>query len=477
MKIRWERLTAALLAALCLLLALSACGQGGRREIHKVNWVTAPAYTAENAALPVETGNLAGCCTDGEFMYILVEQKPGEEEFPADLLRVSLAEGTAERLDGYKTRELQEEGFVNRLGPSLAPDGTLWIYEVYSVLHYDLPEDFDPERQDPGPYFAGRDDFHYLRQLDPATGREKDLIDLSDAARALNTAGFSDQTDFAVDSQGSLYLAHGGRVAVSDRRGNLLFTLEAGVFSSLIPYNSSGGALALLPDGTAGVLNTLPGGEQEVCVIDPKARGWGETRYALPGNVDLLYSGTGGFLFFYTQGGELYGWEPESETPRRLLIWTDTNLEGSVMCFAPLDGGRLAALTLQYAPPTEEGAVFYADQVGIVLLTPSDEDPNQGKAKLVYGAMLADSNLRSRISAFNRKSEDYIIELRDYAGMDASAFYALTSEDEARAVLDAADQRLRAEVAAGRPPRPLGFQPASGRLRPAGLSGGSVALD
>ena len=99
MRTAMKRMTAALLAAM-LLLGMTAC-DGKGKEVHRVNWVTAPAYLAEDVALPVETGDLLGSCTDGAYMYILADTKTGEE-VTSHLLRASLADGEAAELDGFE---------------------------------------------------------------------------------------------------------------------------------------------------------------------------------------------------------------------------------------------------------------------------------------------------------------------------------------------------------------------------------------
>ncbi len=294
MKLRLTRLLSLLLA---LLLGLTACNTGGKpREVHKVDWVTSPAYLAEDIELPVPTGDLIGCCTDGEYMYVLVDEKSGDE-IRSILFRASLADGTAEILEEYQLPEVPENAYMNRYGPTLAPDGSIWMYEAWHISYYDLPEDFDPENDSKFAYRTGFDEFLHLRQLDPATGRQKKLVDLSEAAQALGLEDAFDVTGFAVDSGGSIYLSGPDGISVLNSRGNLLFALEAATPDSGTT-SGDGGPLALLPDGSVAVLTLRPGG-REVRSINSAAKDWGAVRYTLPNGVDRIYSGTGGFLFFY----------------------------------------------------------------------------------------------------------------------------------------------------------------------------------
>lgn len=428
-----------------LLLGLTACGR--KEETRKINFQSAPAYTAEDIALPVPTGDLIGCCTDGKYMYILADEKTGEE-VRSVLCRADLEAGTAAVLEDYRSSDLPEDTVVNRLGPTLAPDGSLWLYEMWVVSTYDLPEDFDETKESKVKYRTSQEEFHHLRQLDPATGREKKLVDLSEAVRnvAEDDSGiWLDVSGFAVDGRGNVCFAKSGGAAVLDQKGDLLFTLEAAVpradFSG-----TTGGPLAALPDGTVAVLTTQPGGKREVRTIDASARGWGSGRYELPGGADLIWSGTGGFLFFYMSGGALWGWEPGAEEGRRLLSWADADLPGVVMCAAPLDDRRAAALTLTRTGVFGEDDYWYQAALRLSTLSPADKEPSDGKVRLVYGTIGTNSLQRQRVNLFNKASDRYYIELRNYAGEGVEAW------DLDRDMRSAAQKLLNAEVVSGRAP-------------------------
>ena len=149
-----HRALAALLA-LGLLPGLTACGE--KEEARKLLFQSAPAYTAEDIALPVPAGDLIGCCTDGKYMYILADEKAGEDARSV-LCRADLDAGTAAVMEDYRASDVPEDAAVNRLGPTLAPDGTLWLYEIWTVSTYDLPEGFDETKESRGRYLASRED-------------------------------------------------------------------------------------------------------------------------------------------------------------------------------------------------------------------------------------------------------------------------------------------------------------------------------
>ena len=440
MKRRSKRLATVLLAAI-LLLGLTACGEKGATD--RINWVTAPAYTAEEIALPVETGDLTGCCTDGTYMYILADEKV-EKEVHSVLCRVLLANGTAEEMDGYQPSNIPENTAVSRLGPVLAPDGTLWLYEIWYVSSYDLPEDFDGETDVKGKYLDYREEFHHLRQLDPVTGQQKSLVDLSDAVRALAAEDSLDGAGVAVDGGGNVYFAWNGGIAVLDKEGTCLFTLEAELPRAV--YGSAGGRLVLLPDGTVAALVLLPNGKREVRTIDAAAGNWGEASYSVPNDITVVYGGQGMCLFCYIRDSVLYGVEDGEMLPQRLLPLADTGLDGysGMTCFALLDEGRAALLTCQIPSSGE----VYDSRLQLALLSPTSRLPGDGKLRLIYGDIGVKSYTKYRIEQFNKASDTHYIEYRDYS----EGAMETADTNNYTAIREAAYLRLAAEIAAGRAP-------------------------
>ena len=108
--------------------------------------------------------------------------------------------------------------------------------------------------------------------------------------------------------------------------------------------SSAGTSLALLPDGTVAALTVQSGGKREVRTLDPAAKGWGKERWEMPGRVTQIYPGSGGFLFYYKDRDTLWAWEPEGLEGRELLELSAGRLDSGIMCFAPLEEGRLMVL-------------------------------------------------------------------------------------------------------------------------------------
>ncbi|MBD5149454.1 MAG: hypothetical protein HDT18_03585 [Oscillibacter sp.] len=436
MKMRIRRFIAALLV-LALALGLTGCSKDGQDETENLVFQYAPNYIAEDIPLPADTGVLEGSCTDGKNIWFLVTP---ETEAPPVLCRVPLDGGEAEILADYRLPEVNEDTITGYLGPILGGDGKLWMWEQFFEYKYDLPEGFDTETDAKGDYFTGTVQTWQMRQLDPATGRELSAVDITAAMEQLDGAVVC---GMAVDKDGYVCLAGPEQVTVTSSQGQLLFTLEGDLPANSISSGSAGGTLALLPDGRAAALVIQPGGMREVLPINTQAQDWGEAACTLPA-TGQIYSGKGDCTLYYMRDGVLYSVVEGAELPQYLLPWSNAQLEegGSVQCFALLEEGRVAVLTCTY----ENGSDLFSGQVRALLLSPTDEVPEDRRVKLVYGMIGENDSVRIRVRNFNKKSENYYIELRDYAeGM-------LYNTGDYKQAYQNAVTRLYAEIAAGRTP-------------------------
>lgn len=402
----------ALLLALALLSSLTACGET-EAELRELRFKTAPAYNTEVISLPSEGDSLCASCTDGGIMYFLTAGKAENGEIPYILCRADLVSDTVETAAYSPVMpEASEDGtaaaYPDRL--AISPDGALWVWETRVLAVYDLPADFDEAEDDRSGYLAGLETSHFLRRLDAETGETAEEINISEAVREL---GGGPVQSWTVDGKRNIYLASSGKIAVLDDKGRTRFILDTGV-SAAVSEGTSGGTVVLLSDGSAAAIAAAAGKEREVRVIDPSAQDWSGARYQIPGKVNLVYGGSGEFLFYYMEDGALYGWVPGESGARRLLSWDETELTGAVMCFAPREDGSVAALT-------SSGGSAGSGGTRLSRLLPTDERQD-GRTVLTYGAAYTPDWVRCQIREFNQKSRTHYIELKDYGeGLDWSA--------------------------------------------------------
>ena len=419
----------ALLLALALVLA--GCGAGSRRPAHKISWTDAPAYLSKDVPLPVQAGNLTGCCTDGEFMYYLADEETEGTAAPV-LCRVSLAEGTAERMAKYEAPQVPEGAYANRIGPVLAPDGTLWVYEMYAKMYFDLPEDFDPETGNIWEYdLLDSIDKNYHIQLD-STGAEITRVDVSGLQEKAGIESmYSGGTLF--DPKGNIYVSTDGKIVVLDSSLNVLFSVE--------DENFWGGELTLLSDGSVGTSITVRDAvnntyTRQLRTIDPAAKDWGKS-YELPRDAYNTYSGTGEYLYYYMRGETLYGRKVEAEEGAeddKLLNLLDADISADQISFVTfLEDGRAVIMAEAYGSTTGR-----RETLAVLTPTPRSELPE--KTTLTYATMYLSQDERNRIVDFNRSGVPYRIEVHDYSEYS-------TEED-----YQAGIKKLNTEILAGKAP-------------------------
>ena len=139
---------------------------------------------------------------------------------------------------------------------------------------------------------------------------------------------------------------------------------------------------------------------RELLVIRPETGDWGES-YALPIGDGMIYNGGGGWLFFCDNGDSLCGYSIGTGQLERILSWTGVGVKSyEVRCVAPLEDGRLLAVTKQ----------FHSAET--VVLTPTDPASLPEMTVLTYAALSLDSGTRSKIVEFNKAHPDCRIEFR-----------------------------------------------------------------
>ena len=413
-----KRRVLALLQAAVLLLSLAACKD--QEKMAEEVFPTSPYYEVEEMPQPVESGELEGCCTDGESIWYLAT--PGEDAEPV-LCRVSLDGGETEVLTEYQAPMADGQPAIGYVGPILGGDGMLWVWEQFYV---------------PG---AETSQVFRMRQLDPGTGRE---LGVTDITAAMGDMSLQTLNGMVVDGEGTIFLADQKHVAAIDGQGQTLYTLKARLPGSFFSAGA-GGSLVLLPDGTVGALTDQSYDKRAVRCIDRETGDWAGEEYSIHDGVDKICPGRGVCAFYYISSGIVYGIIPGEDIPLRLLSWSSAQLDeaDAVRCFVLRDDGQAVALSSIHTP----GTGTYDDTVQAVRLLPTEEAPEGARVRLVYGTIGTDGLTKEKIASYNRGNKDYYIEYRDYS----EGLMGWTGGKNTQAY-ESAVIRLYAEIAAGRCP-------------------------
>ena len=401
MKIKWWTLL------LLLPLCLTACGGTPEKEKTPepgpVETVSGMVYVPKFTGAAFDANYVMEACVSGGKVYLVgdagqykeIEGPDGEmvtEFFSGTALFQGEPGGTAfRRIEGYRSFDLLDGKRGHVIAPACWPgeEDTVWLWTSISCWDDHVFPD-------------------YVQQFD-AEGKELVRIELDALPGDLAEGDIDANSIYSVitDREERLYAGTLDRVFVYDRDQRLLCSLDA--------QGNCGGPLVRLADGRVAIQvfgHTAPD-SRELLVIRPETGDWGES-YALPIGDGMIYNGGGGWLFFCDNGDSLCGYSIGTGQLERILSWTGVGVKSyEVRCLAPLEDGRLLAVTEQ----------FHSAET--VVLTPTDPASLPEMTVLTYAALSLDSGTRSKIVEFNKAHPDCRIEVQDYSeyntGTDPSA--------------------------------------------------------
>ena len=284
-----------------------------------------------------------------------------------------------------------------------APDGVTWetdpeFYEKY--YHYE--NSFVMKRLDEDGNILGTVD---LAALNPNPDDPNSYFYLN---------------DFKVDRDGNIYAA-GDYLYILDKDGKVLQTIEA------MDDNISN--LMIGPDGDVYAMVYSWSGDSSssrMVKLDPDTAELGEGT-KLPSMYNMVPGG-GDYPFYYTNGINFFGYDPETGESAKLLNWISCDVNPSYAGNAiVLEDGRVVAVDshYDYSTPGFRSYAVAVDYDGfaseeqvvneLIILTKTPADQVPQKEILTLATQYLDYNMRSGIIDFNRSSDKYRIEVLDYS--------------------------------------------------------------
>lgn len=113
----------------------------------------------------------------------------------------------------------------------------------------------------------------------------------------------------------------------------------------------------------------------------------------------------------YTAGTKLYTYNLGEEEPEEILNWVDSDINSeNLQDFKILADGRIAALSVDWS--TEEG------KTELAVLTKKDRSEVPEKTVLTYGTTYLPYFAKTDVVAFNKQSDKYRIEIKEYGEGD-----------------------------------------------------------
>ena len=228
----------------------------------------------------------------------------------------------------------------------------------------------------------------------------------------------------ATDAEGYLYIGSGSSVWRCDTDGN-----ERGSISrEQMPEEVSAGGIAGLGCGRDGRIYAAfysvqsAGGfmvslsmNYKLVEIDFDGKKADIVSEDFPYQADGMLPGIEGDILVYDKDA-VYEYDLEAQTGQQLIGWLDCDLNGNyAKPMGVLQDGRLVVVY---------GEGIWGDEVGIALLTKTWLDPEAAKKTLVLATMSGGSSLQAAVVDFNRRSEKYRIEIREYYDFTSGQDYS-----------------------------------------------------
>ena len=156
----------------------------------------------------------------------------------------------------------------------------------------------------------------------------------------------------------------------------------------------------------------------EVRVADRAAKAFAEKTYPITGSTYTLIPGAGDYDFYYTSGSGFYGYTLESEEAELLFSWLDSDVNGDALTSVRVcTDGVLRAFNAEYS---SRGDKYTLD---LVTLTKVPYDSVPQKEHLTFATVGTDYDTLNAVIKFNRASDKYHIDIKDYYELTGSSSY------------------------------------------------------
>lgn len=422
-------LTYILTGALCcaILAGLSGCGgKGGKSTDPKHTETPAPTETAgpEYVYVP-EYVEIKGKFTSGfdnmvysngrllASMYTKVgerEKREGEEvtyEGQLDIYGNKLywlsLDGSVEEVSAYAPLPAPENGdggsHLQRM--MLSPAGDIVTLEMTYRSWYDGPTDaelYSDEWYQKGYAEYQHNEQHiYLRTLNP-DGTEKSRVSLDSLKK--EDQDYFYLNDMQMDGAGNFYCTMDQTVYILGSDGALRSTITGDNWFD---------RLVCMGDGSVAASYWGENG-QVMCVIDPASGTLGEP-IKLPNNsYNMAQNLADGYDLCYTDGSNFMGYTLADGKQEKILNWIncDVNNDNTGATFV-LPDGRIMTIENEW----NKDYTQITPRLLFLKKVPASSVPQ--KTILTFATQSLSYQARSAIIEFNRKSDAYRIELRDYS--------------------------------------------------------------
>lgn len=244
------------------------------------------------------------------------------------------------------------------------------------------------------------------------------------------TASLAGLPDFYIqamtmDDKGNYYISAGQSLYVMNPETNLFFEISVGSYVSNLFTLKSGEIIAAY-QGTTG---------WKVEQVDLMQKGLKALETSITFDYGTFQAGTETDLL-YTQNSALYRCNLKDAEPERILNWVDSNVDSTYLAnVKELSDGRIAAVSMNWDS---------AGEVELAVLTKKKRSEVQEKTVITYATSYLPYFTDSDIVAFNKQSEKYRVEVKQYGDENAD--------------FDTKADLMRTDIASGKGPDIIDLQ-------------------
>lgn len=437
MKRNFKRMTA-LLLTLIMALSLCACGSSsdnaGKNGASSTAAEEHPAYVYSTDFVTLADGmeySLTPRLFASNGFYATSYEKIGEREIPEGVVPEYEGEydiygsklyfvdfsGSVSELVNYHAPTLAEDnsdkqdyysgGDISGMG--VTADNKLVVIENVYESWYDGPADLSRDDDSYWEYQNYQNDW-YIRTLD------KDGNELSSAKIEVGDSEGFNPYNSIVDDEGRIVVATDNGVRIIGTDGTDAMKISDGDVSS----NDYGYVQGVCRLGDGRIAANVWAGESgnQLWIVDEDSKSFGE-KLSLPNDAYNIYTGGGDYGAYYTSGINFYGIDLATGESTRLFNWINCDINGDdVNNLLIRDDGSIVCVISEYDQTDEE----YTLTLATISLVPYDSVPH--KETITLATQYLDWNVRSTVIDFNRKNEQYRIEVEDYSQYNTDEDYS-----------------------------------------------------
>ena len=274
-------------------------------------------------------------------------------------------------------------------------EGNPGVLRYENITTIDLPEDFDPSKDDKWQYEQHYTSTYYFETFD-STGKtlvSKEISKITDGEEGMS----ADYLSF--DSKGNVYVGNWRSFEVYSP------DLSEKLFASKEEMNIDG--FVKLSDGSVGISLWGESG-MEIKRIDPIKKELGE-KISAPQNAYNFIEGKGEYILFYYSAGGIMGLK-EDGTAEEIVNWLDSDIENSnINGIIPMEDGNFVVISASYDEASGK------DKSELVKLTKTKYDPTNERKIINIACMYLDYDVRQKVLDFNKTNTEYRIRMTDYS--------------------------------------------------------------